>query len=135
MLCGCIPVITPVPALLEVAGEHAIVADSEHPESAIRAKIFPIMASGIPVLFSGRGEGADIVKEAGAGIVVEPGNPLALAQAVIDILEHPERASTMGARGRTAVTEHFSWDALVDNGLDQLRDRADVTSPHRLRSH
>ncbi len=134
-LIGSLPVAQVAKILRVAVAGLATLQALPHFRGARPSKIFPIMASGIPVLYSGRGEGADIVREAGAGIVVEPGNPLALAQAVIDILEHPDRASTMGARGRTVVTEHFSWDTLVDDWLDQLRDRADVTLPHQLRPH
>ncbi len=84
------------------------------------AKLLAIMSCARPVLYSGEGEGADLVRAADAGIVVPPEDPHALADAARALATEPERARAMGQRGRQYVERHMSWAALVAEWLDQL---------------
>lgn len=84
------------------------------------SKIFPILASGLPVVYSGAGEGARLVEENGVGIVCAPGDATALADAISRVLEDTDGAREMGTRGRDLVVAKFSWRALVDSWLSQL---------------
>ena len=43
----------------------------------------------------------------GCDLRVEPGEPAALASAILDLREHPDRAAAMGAAGRRALEQHF----------------------------
>ena len=89
---------------------------------AIRsAKMFPTMATGIPVIYSGGDEGSRLVLEAGAGVVTEPGDGAALASAVREVLGDPVRAQELGSAGRRWVEEHASWHQLVGDWLEQVR--------------
>jgi len=89
-------------------------------KSARSSKIFPIMASGKPVLYSGEGEGARLVQQAQAGIVVPPENPEALAKAIYKLISNPRLAHELGRKGRSFVEKNFSWSTLVKNWLVQL---------------
>ena len=89
-------------------------------EDARPAKIFPIMASGRPVVYSGRGEGATLVSDADAGLVVEPEDPVALAGALNRLLDDPELARRLGGNGRRLVEAEYSWSALIDSWLENL---------------
>jgi colanic acid biosynthesis glycosyl transferase WcaI len=84
------------------------------------AKLLAIMASGRPVLYSGDGEGADLVRKAEAGIVVAPEDSAALAAAARAIAAGPERAAVMGSNGRRYVKTHLAWPNLVRDWLEQL---------------
>ena len=84
------------------------------------AKMFPPMACGRPLLMSGEGEGAELVAEAGAAIVVPPGDADALADAMITVIDQPARASELGAAGRRLVEARFGWDAIVAHWIDQI---------------
>lgn len=77
------------------------------------AKMFPVMASGRPVLHVGLGEGAELVRRAGAGLVLENEDPARIASAMVELAEHPREADEMGRRGREFVTEELSWPALA----------------------
>jgi len=90
-------------------------------EGARPSKLFPIMASAKPVIYSGRGEGARIVQEANAGWLVSPENSLALADAIRDLLTHPDLARTRGISGRSYVTRNLSWPNLTRNWLEQIK--------------
>lgn len=85
------------------------------------SKIFPFMASGKPILFVGRGEGANLVEQARAGVVVPPGDPNALASAVEQLLARPDLIEEMGKNGRRFVEAHLSWSKLVEEWTLQLR--------------
>ncbi|MBL7711302.1 MAG: glycosyltransferase family 4 protein [Chitinophagaceae bacterium] len=47
---------------------------TQHLEGAVPSKIFNAIANGLPVLFSGDGEGADIVRQTGTGLVSKAGD-------------------------------------------------------------
>lgn len=73
-------------------------------------KVYETMACGVPVIvtdFPGQG---DVVREARAGIVVEPENAAAIAQAVAYINYNPEASRTMGLRARAAAVGQHTWD-------------------------
>jgi colanic acid biosynthesis glycosyl transferase WcaI len=85
------------------------------------SKIFPSLASGVPVIFCGEGEAADLLVKHSAGIAVEPENAAALAGAVRQLLDNPGRRTQMSANGRRLALEQFDWGALVEQWLEQLR--------------
>jgi colanic acid biosynthesis glycosyl transferase WcaI len=84
------------------------------------AKIVSIMACAKPVIFAGRGEGAQLVADARGGIVVAPEDPSALASAIRNICANPAQASEMGRNGRAFVEQNFAWSDLVGNWLGQI---------------
>jgi glycosyltransferase involved in cell wall biosynthesis len=78
---------------------------------AIRSnKLFEYMAAGLPVVVSDLPEWRDIVLGVGCGLVVDPADPAAIAEALERLLTHPEEAEEMGLRGRAAVCDRFNWD-------------------------
>jgi len=76
--------------------------------SALPSKMFESMAVGQPLVAALWGEGADLVRAAGCGLVTEPGNAQELRDAVESLARDPERARTMGRRGREYVDEHYN---------------------------
>jgi glycosyltransferase involved in cell wall biosynthesis len=89
-------------------------------DGARPSKIFPILASGKPLIFIGRGEGARLVEKARAGVVVPPGDPTALAEAVLQLAGNPELARELGVNGRLFVEENHQWSKLVSAWMTQL---------------
>jgi glycosyltransferase involved in cell wall biosynthesis len=79
-----------------------LVTLSSHPtfEQFVPSKLTDFMAVGRPVLLAAAGESARLVESAGAGVVVPPEDPHALADAVRWLRAHPEEAREMGRRGR-----------------------------------
>jgi glycosyltransferase involved in cell wall biosynthesis len=73
-------------------------------------KLFEYMALGLPVLASDVPLYRGIVERFGCGRCVDPARPAAIAEAIAWLLDHPQEASAMGARGRRAVLEHYSWE-------------------------
>ena len=84
-------------------------------------KILAVMACGKPLLYSGVGEGAQLVEEAQAGLVLPPDDPVALAQGVHYLLEHPQEAQQFGLNGRRYVEKHFQWSVRVGQWVQNLQ--------------
>ena len=85
-----------------------------HPEpnhvNAQPNKIFEYMAAELPVIASDFPLWRDLVAGNGAGLLADPLNPEAIAEAIGWVLEHPAEAEAMGRRGREAVRESYNWD-------------------------
>lgn len=104
-------------------------------EGARPAKALAVMGCGKPVIYSGAGEGAALVRAAEAGLVAPPEDPRALAAAIRRLVQDPEEAARMGANGRRYVESHLSWPALTDAWLADLKrvlgqDPSTVDAPH-----
>lgn len=72
------------------------------------------MACALPVVATRVGGIPEVVEEGVTGILVEPNDPQALAEAIIEMLDEPDRMRAMGARGRERVREHFTWDRAAE---------------------
>lgn len=57
---------------------------------AIPSKIYEAMAAGLPILFTGGGEGAEIIEEYGTGWVCEPANYPAISRKIMEIAGLPQ---------------------------------------------
>jgi colanic acid biosynthesis glycosyl transferase WcaI len=100
-------------------------------QGARPAKTLPIMASAKPVLFVGAGEGAQLVRDANAGVVVPPADSVALADAIRTIIRNPDLAEKLGRNAREYVEENLQWPRLTQDWLTELRLRgvkADASS-------
>ena len=80
-------------------------------------KLFEYMIAGLPVVVSNLPRQGAIVKEAQCGILVEPGQPQALAEAIQWLLEHPMEAQAMGNRGRQAILQTYNWNSQAQSLL------------------
>jgi glycosyltransferase involved in cell wall biosynthesis len=78
------------------------------------------MMHGVPVVATRVGGMPFIVDEGETGLIVDPANPAALADAIGTMLGDPVRARSMGVAARTRVTERFTWDRTADTLLQQL---------------
>lgn len=52
----------------------------------------------------------EIVDDPRTGLLAEPGDPVTLADRIIELLADPERCRAMGERGRQRVLDTFTWD-------------------------
>ncbi len=81
----------------------------------IPGKVQSYLASGRPIIAALDGEGARIVREAGAGFVCSAEQPEALADAVVRMAETPREArELMGRRGAEYYAAHFDRTMLFD---------------------
>ncbi len=77
---------------------------------AYPVKMFEYMAAGIPVVVSDFPMWEAVVAECNCGILVNPMQPDAIANAILHLLNNPDLAKTMGAKGRQAVLEKYNWE-------------------------
>jgi glycosyltransferase involved in cell wall biosynthesis len=110
-----------VPALLASA-DIAVVPLKIRLPGAVPSKIYEAMASGVPVLLVADGEAADIVREAGAGVVVEPGDVAGLADAFARLTSDPKGRREMGRAGRDSALSRFDRSAITEGFLRQLEE-------------
>ena len=89
---------------------------------AVPSKIYRIMAAERHVLAITDEESdlAGIVKESGAGIVVKPGNPTALALAIRNAVESPNRAAAR--RGREYVVQRVGRARIIKEYFELLAE-------------
>lgn len=75
--------------------------------------IMEAMAAGRPVVATAVGGTPELVKHGETGFLVPPGNPSALAAAVLRVLEHPNLAFQMGQAGRRRIEQYFTVEKMV----------------------
>lgn len=75
-------------------------------------KVYAYLSCGRPIVLSDLGEfvDADLVRQSGAGLLVPPSDPKALADALAILLTDPLLCEEMGRRGREAVLNGYTWD-------------------------
>jgi glycosyltransferase involved in cell wall biosynthesis len=88
------------------------------------SKIFPSLSCGVPVIYAGLGEAADLLDVAKCGIVVKPEEPALLAQAMSDLASESASRDAMGRAGRAMVERDYSWSIIVGRWLAELEIRA-----------
>jgi len=85
------------------------------------------MAAGRPVVASAVGPIPEIVVNGETGLLVPPGDPAALAGAIVRLLRDPDRAAAMGRAGRTRVERELQLGTMVartEAVYDRLLGRA-----------
>jgi colanic acid biosynthesis glycosyl transferase WcaI len=99
---------------------------SELTKYVIPSKTVAYLASGKPILMAAGGASEDLIREANAGIVVEPENAPALAEAIEKIrLMPPDALNELGDNGRRFLLENLSKREVVARYIDLLRTVAE----------
>jgi glycosyltransferase involved in cell wall biosynthesis len=83
-------------------------------------------AFGRPVIATAVGGLPDAVEEGVTGLLVPPADPPALARALVKLLSDPDEALHMGAMGRAAAEERYSWEPIAAVVLDAYRHRGET---------
>jgi colanic acid biosynthesis glycosyl transferase WcaI len=104
-----------MPALM--AGADALLVHlvkSELSEWVLPSKTFAYLASGRPIIMAMQGAAADLVAEAGAGVIVEPENATALAEAIRHLARcSAEEREAMGLRGQAHLRQSLSREKVL----------------------
>lgn len=111
-----------MPQLMSITRASLVVMkDIPAAEKMRLSKTFPPLACGVPVIYSGRGESADMVEEHGCGICVPPQEPQPLAEAIVRLADDQALRDQMSAAGVALVERELSWSSIISNWLAQLK--------------
>lgn len=75
--------------------------------------VIEALAAGVPVVQPRHGAFPELIEATGGGLLYAPGDPLALAEALVSLLLNPQQAQELGRRGQQAVRERFSADRMA----------------------
>jgi phosphatidylinositol alpha-mannosyltransferase len=75
------------------------------------------MSAGVPVVASDLGAFRRVLDEGRLGVLVRTGDPAALATAILELLDDPERAAGLAARASVAV-RRYDWSRVATQVLD-----------------
>lgn len=90
-------------------------------EITIPSKTQFYLAMGRPILIGVRGEAADVVVQAGAGLATPPGDVEAMAEAMVRMAKMPaEDRQAMGRRAREAYDAHYSRERGMALTVDAI---------------
>jgi glycosyltransferase involved in cell wall biosynthesis len=78
------------------------------------------MASALPIVAANTSCVPDVVTPAN-GELVPPGDVHAFSEAIIQLLEQPDRRSAIGISNRTRAEQEFNWDVIADDYEGALR--------------
>jgi glycosyltransferase involved in cell wall biosynthesis len=73
--------------------------------------VLEAFAAGLPVVSTGTGDIANLVRNGETGFLVPPADPAALAKAVTMLLDEPDCATRMARRARREV-ERYTWSRV-----------------------
>lgn len=102
----------------------AILKPLEEYKTTYPNKVFDYMAAGRPVLLVIDGVIRAVVEAAGCGLFSPPGDPQALAGAVLELASNRDAALKMGLAGRAYLEQHFSRRVLAERLEALLRELA-----------
>jgi glycosyltransferase involved in cell wall biosynthesis len=85
------------------------------------------MARGLPVIATRVGGVPELIGD--AGLMVPPGDPAALAAALLALLRDPRRRVELARAGRTVVEERFSIERMLAAYRTLYSDLAGADAP------
>ena len=98
-----------VPAILSASDLFVLPSESEASPNVI----LEAMAAGLAVVASRVGGIPELVTDGVSGSLVPPGDPDALADALLDLLDHPSRGAAFGRAGRARIEREYSFERMV----------------------
>jgi colanic acid biosynthesis glycosyl transferase WcaI len=103
-----------IPLVLAAGDIHIITVKRGLEGVIVPSKLYPILAAGKPVLAvsTPKTDVARIVTEAGCGIVVDPDDPAAVANAIKDLAARPERVAEMAHRAGAIARNYDKFAEL-----------------------
>jgi colanic acid biosynthesis glycosyl transferase WcaI len=115
-----------VPTMHAASDVCLLTMRKECAHASMPSKLVSYMASGRPVICAAldMSDAARRVSDAGAGLITPPGNPDALAQAILHLKRHPEEAAQLSANARSYFTRELAFGPRYDQFVSVLREVA-----------
>lgn len=84
--------------------------------------VIEAMAYGIPPIVSDAGGSPELIEDGTSGIIVAPGDPKAIAEAVMKLYKNPELRTAMGKNARKRIDTCFRIEDTIRNTLNVYTD-------------
>lgn len=92
------------------------------------------MSCGTPVVASRAGALPEVVGDDGTcAVLVEPGDPEALAAAIRDLLDSPETRERLGSAGRRRALDRYSWTSVAEATVAAYTEAIEAARTRRNR--
>ena len=86
-----------------------------HYGEAFGLYVLEALAAGVPVVQPRHAGFPELIESTGGGILCEPDNVPALADAIASLLHAPERRRQLGERGQQVIHQQFSNERMAEN--------------------
>lgn len=86
--------------------------------------VIEAMAYAVPNIVTNVGGSPELVENEVSGLVIRPGDPEALAHAILRLQREPDLARTLGRRGRERIATHFSIHTTITKTAALYRELA-----------
>jgi glycosyltransferase involved in cell wall biosynthesis len=93
-----------------------------HRSVDVSGVLFAGLAFAKPMVLSDVGGFRELVEDHGAGRLVPPGDPAALAHAIGELLADPDERVRLAESARVAAAGPYSWDSIAGRTLEVYRE-------------
>ena len=105
------------PQLIKLYQGCSVYLQASHYEG-LPGSLLEAMACGRPIVATAISSHSEVISSGQNGVLVPPGSPEKLAQAVCTLLENRPMAQGLGAAARCSIEEGYTWDKVTDRLLD-----------------
>lgn len=126
-----------LPAILASASVLLAVLHPEAATFSVPSKVLTYLCAGRPIVaaMSATNLAADHIREADAGLVTDPDDDHAFADAVLELLADPEKRDWVGRNARAFAERAFDIEPITDRFEDVLGYARTGTAPTSLAPH
>lgn len=93
-----------------------------HPTEGFGLSFIEANACGTPVVGTRTGGIPEAVQDGASGLLVPPGDPEALAEALLRLLADPDYARLLGEKGRQRAVAEFTWPRVAARLMEALEE-------------
>ena len=113
-----------LPFMLASADVSLVVQKGNVLDINLPSKIPGIMASGRPMIaaVNPNGDAAGIVKEADCGFLIQPENPSAMSEKILELYGDAQMCKRFGMNGRNYALRHFTAGNAVNSYFNSIKN-------------
>ena len=115
-----------VPEMLAAADATILTTQANYPDASVPSKLISYLAAGRPVVCAAHGAStvAQIVRNADAGVLAEPGDAQSVSEAISFLVDHPAEARLMGENARHYFAANLTFESAYGKFSALLKEVA-----------